>query len=223
MSFFSDVRDMFGDFWAAGRDQIRHQYARFFEAKNILILGPKQAGKTSLIWLLEKGKPYRKSGQRPNPTAMAAIIDKKMSRQTANWLKVQKDLPGDEGLREQWLSAINELEPEGIIYVIDGREELFPQLDILFSDVIGKANGQATEVLRVLHVFVNFSDLWAQKPLQIRKRVREVEDLLFADMSELGYDHVFMQVHHTHLNPRATAWPEAETALQAFSTDLGED
>lgn len=218
------MRKILGDMLLAGVEEVRHQHARFFKAKNVLILGPKAAGKTSLLWFLESGKPYRVDGDRrksPNPTGMAAVVDKKVSLQKKNWLRVQKDLGGDTSLRPQWVTAINELQPEGIIYLIDGRKDTLEQLDGLFEDVFGAIDETATDTLQVLHVFVNFVDTWGGDARIIRKKLREVEDLLFVEMEELGYGELYMDAHATQLSPHKRDWPETEAALHGFSTALG--
>lgn len=107
-------------------ENIQHRWRGLFAKRDILVLGPKQAGKSSLIQHIITGRPFEivdGEVRPPAPTAMAAIIDSKFSLQKGHWLKLRTDVPGDLDLRETWALAITELRPHGIIYIVDGRKK----------------------------------------------------------------------------------------------------
>jgi hypothetical protein len=106
------------------RKELQHQWRRMFATRNILILGPKQSGKSSLMQYLTSGRPYEVVDgeiRPPAPTALAAVVDQKFSLQKGNWLRLKRDVPGDVDLRDAWAQAIADLKPHGIIYMVDGR------------------------------------------------------------------------------------------------------
>ena len=105
-----------------GTDKLKRHWARMFDSRPVLFLGPKSSGKSSLIMFLHTGKPYEleKDGciHTPDPTLIAAIVDKKVSLQQRKWLHIKQDLPGDKQLREAWKQAVIDFHPLGIIYMI---------------------------------------------------------------------------------------------------------
>jgi hypothetical protein len=72
------------------KDGIKNIWARLFATRNILILGPMQTDKSSLVSFLVRDQPFEVvDGERhaPNPTAAAAIVNEKFKAQRDQWLK----------------------------------------------------------------------------------------------------------------------------------------
>src|SRR5688572_21871223 len=74
------------------KNAIQRRWRQYFASRNILILGAKQTGKSSLALFLTTGKPYEiveNTKQGPDPTGITAIIDKKFEIQKGNWLNLK--------------------------------------------------------------------------------------------------------------------------------------
>lgn len=220
------VRTFGKDILIVVKDSIQSQYRRIFASRNILILGPKQAGKSSLLQFVTSGRPYEVVGNEirpPAPTALAAIVDKKFKLQEGNWLRLKKDVPGDLDLRDTWSQAIADIQPHGIIYMIDGRrDEGALREDVrgirsFVLDAYPNGNGQ----LAALHVLVNFADQWASSMVEVRRRVRVVREELEALIeSSPQWSALRLGVAEAHLSPNKRKWEEAERALHHFGADL---
>ncbi|HEX4353632.1 MAG TPA: hypothetical protein VHZ95_11970 [Polyangiales bacterium] len=71
------VRTFGKDILIVVKDSIQSKYRKTFASRNILILGPKQAGKSSLLQLVTSGQPYEVVGgeiRAPAPTALGAAL-----------------------------------------------------------------------------------------------------------------------------------------------------
>lgn len=211
------------------RDQLVHRWRRLFEARNILVLGQRQAGKSSLAWYLTTGKPFEVRGgevRTPAPTALAAVVDKAFSVDKSTWMKLKRDVPGDLDLRDTWAAAIADVRPHGIIYLLDGRtsdDDLREEIARIGSDVLSLyAAGPGNLV--ALHLFLNFADQWARSPEVIYERSRMVADALFALLQSPttapALRHLRTHVSDTQLSPQRKDWPETERALRKFAADL---
>lgn len=208
------------------KDAVQRQYQKLFASRNVLILGPKQTGKSSLLQFIVAGRPYQLvDGEiRPTaPTALGAIVDKKFSLQQGSWLRLKKDLPGDLDLRDTWAQAIADLQPAGILYMVDGRrsdEQLREDVrDIrgFVLDAYPSGGGQ----LAALHVVLNFADQWAFSSVDLRRRIRFVRDELEAVFdSAPQWSAVRLGVSAAQLSPNRKSWEEAERALHHFGADL---
>jgi signal recognition particle receptor subunit beta len=206
-------------------DSIQSHYRRLFRAKNILILGPKSSGKTSLIYLLRYGAPFikKKDGtiETPDPTAMGIIVGHKFSPRTGHWASVSKDLPGDEGLRFEWTEAIKELKPHGIIYIVDGTSSNDSAMVEDIKQLFESAYSTGIQPLAAFHVFINFSDMWAKSESSKRSRLRKFEEKLDSVFSENpSWSHLRVGTHATTLSSNVSSWPEANRAVEKFGTDL---
>ena len=215
------------DILVAAKEGLQSQYRRVFASRNILILGPKQTGKSSLLLFLTKGRPYEVVDgevRPPAPTALAAIVDEKFALHKGNWLRLKKDVPGDLDLRDTWAQAIGDIRPHGIIYMIDGRRAD----DALREDVQGirgfVLDSYATTGighLAALHVLVNFADHWATSASEVRRRLRVVRDELEGLIeTSLAWSSLRIAVAETHLSPNRRAWDETDRALHHFGADL---
>ena len=145
------LTDLFGTevFGVAG-ERLQGWVKRLFASQNILVLGPKATGKSSLVNFLIENTPYsvNKEGEKitPEPTGIGAIINKKASLHTGDWVKIKSDLPGDQGLRYTWKQSIHDFDPNGIIYMLNGQhlllsgevnqESVQASMDELFDDVL---------------------------------------------------------------------------------------
>jgi hypothetical protein len=207
-------------------DYLQSRWRKMFAARNILVLGGKQTGKSSLMLFMQHGQPYEISTgdiKAPAPTAMAAIIDCKFSPDKAEWLRLRRDVPGDRDLRATWKQAIADIRPHGIIYMIDGRQEaaaLVRDVSEIKSDVLSHYAEGAGHLV-ALHVFLGFCDQWAVDPIGARRRRRIVEDALLEVIESSPALH-YLRVHvsETQLSPARKGWVEVERALARFGADL---
>jgi hypothetical protein len=205
---------------------VKSRYRKIFASRNILILGPKQSGKSSLACCLTKGKPYEVVDGEVRvaaPTALAAIIDAKFVFHKDDWLRLKRDVPGDLDLRDTWAQAISDIRPHGILYLVDGKRSE----DNLREDVRGTRgfvlNNYSTGVgnLAALHVLVNFADQWGATSVSaVRRKLRLVRGELEALMEEPAWSVVRIGVAETQLSPNMKSWDQTERALHHFGVDL---
>lgn len=143
--------------------------------------------------------------------------------QRGNWLRLKHDVPGDIDLRETWAQGIKDAQPQGIIYMIDGRHDdqtLRRDLDVLRSDVLSCYEG-GLGALSVLHVLMNYSDLWATTPNETRRRISVVRSGLDAIIdSSPEWARLRIDVLEVQLSPKGEPWEEADRAMQHFGADL---
>jgi hypothetical protein len=219
------VKNFGADILVAVRDGIQSQWRRVFASKNILILGPRQTGKSSLMLFVQSGTPYeviKGEIRPPDPTAAAMIVDSKFTLQKDNWLKLKKDVPGDLDLRRTWATAIADIKPIGIIYMIDGRRprEFAALIDEVFSDVLVHYRTSLGHLL-AFHVFINFGDQWATTPSIRREAVAKITELFetrAGDYAALAYLRFACSV--TQLSPHKRSWEETTRAIYHFGADL---
>lgn len=215
------------DIVVAIRDTIQSQYKRVFASRNILILGPKQSGKSSLLMYLTDGRPFEVVDgeiRPPAPTALAAVVDEKFVLQKGNWLRLKKDVPGDLDLRATWAQAITDIRPHGIIYMLDGRnadDVLRSNVEEIKEAVLRHYSATGIGHLATLHVFLNFADHWASSAAEVRRRVRVVrESLELVVEASPAWSSLRIGAAETHLSPNRTAWEEMARALHHFGADL---
>ena len=208
-------------------DFLQHQWSRLFASRPVMFLGPRQAGKSSLINYLRTGKPYEldKSGTRrtPDPTALAAIVDEKFSVSQKKWLKIKQDLPGDQALRAQWKQAIDDIHPLGIVYLVDGSdaETVLAEVKDGCREVLDICYPDGPRELVAFHVFVSFSDRWATSPQVSRSRQRSVAEVLDDELQARPlFASLRTGVSIVHLSPSADIWSDAKRAVERFGTDI---
>ncbi len=209
-----------------GKDWIQDRWNQLFGSKDILILGPRESGKTSLIMYLLNGQPFEvQNGEKrtPNPTATAAVVNEKFKLQHGNWQKIQKDVPGDEALRDAWSDALEDVNPRGIIYMLDGRldeDELLEATEAIGPNVLSHYENSLKN-LETLHVFLNFADQWADSPETIRNRTALVRKVLEKHvLNDSFHQNLRTQVSHSQLSPEARSWGKTRRALYKFGADL---
>lgn len=211
---------------------LQEYWRKRFSGRNILVLGPKGAGKTSLILLMSEGRPFLvKDGhiQPPEPTApLGVLVDVDVSVDKEAWLQIKKDVSGEEKTRSLvWKQAIHDFKPHGIIYMIDGRKDdaiIKKEVGDIFSDIFAYYSSELGCLIAV-HIFVSFSDIWGKPDRKaIKKKLRMIEDhydsILDSTDENKRFQPIRTDVHAIHLSPNATQWNEAEEALAAFSADL---
>lgn len=207
-------------------DFLQKQYHKMFKNRNILILGPKSSGKSSLILYMASGKPFEMVGKErktPEPTALSAVVDRKFHLQTNEWVKIKKDVPGDLSLRETWRQAIIDIDPEGIIYLIDGRvaeKESEKLVRDIFESVLIHYS-ESSRMLISFHIFINFGDKWASSPEAERKLVRVIENEFEKQRSQFeSINRCRFGVSMTQLSPNKDSWTEVHRAINRFGADL---
>jgi signal recognition particle receptor subunit beta len=196
--------------------------------RDILIFGNKQVGKSSLIQYLQTQKPFvvSKNGQKEilNPTTeVVALIGKKLQISPTSSAKVKFDVPGDRNLRFMWMEVLEEVNPAGIIYMVDGRKsdrELEAELEELFTDILDKY--QSSSNLGAIAIFLNYCDYWAStnKRQVIHAKTTNVKNFIInrIDNPEYGlFNRLEVGVYETQLSPKLNDWKEVEGALQEFS------
>ncbi|RMG24762.1 MAG: hypothetical protein D6732_23270 [Methanobacteriota archaeon] len=207
-------------------DKIRGRLQSIFASRNILILGSEQTGKTSLILFLTTGKPYeivKGEIKPPDKTLGYVVVDKKVSLNEGQWIKLKRDVPGEADLRSYWEMAIDEIKPTGIIYMLDGRltgEKLENAVTEIFDEVLCHYEGSGAG-LEALHVFVNFVDQWGTTPVANREKLRWISELFDKQLERYkGLQYIRVSFAATQLSPNKDAWIEVERALFAFGADL---
>lgn len=202
-----------------------------FRGRIIMILGPTNSGKTALLYLMQNNTPYKiinNEIQEPEPTLGVILVDEKVEISKdaeIRMAKVKNDVGGE--FRDEWKNLIIDLNPHGIIYMLDGREADRLQNDVhdLFEDVLKVGqNPKYLNKLTAVHIFLNFADKWAENdPVLAVKRKNAVTEYF----EEIRYTPAYQQLANlnfmvslTQLSPRRTTWPEVERALKLFATDL---
>lgn len=210
------------------KDALENQWRRLFASRNILILGAQQTGKSSLATFLQKGQPYQVVDgevRPPDPTAAAVLVDRKFAAQNGNWLRIKRDLPGDPDLRATWATALREVHPAGIIYMIDGRQDAAGRAKAV-DDAVELLRGHyagGTRELLALHMFVNHCDAWATTPSLERARLTEITSAFEQRRrGQPGLESLRFAASATQLSANRRAWPEVTRALHRFGADLME-
>ncbi|BBD63601.1 hypothetical protein NIES2109_64760 (plasmid) [Nostoc sp. HK-01] len=214
-------------------DQLQKVFKNLFVGTNVLILGDIQTGKTALIYLMTYGKPYfldKKGIKSIQPTGIGAIIGRevKISEDDTDSdvpIKLPVDYGGDKALRYLWRKAIEYYKPDGIVYMIDGRDEsLEKQFEPLFSDILTVKKGFNN--LKAIHIFVNFSDQWNPNKSMFVKitKIRDTENYFALKFYETNYYKKFANIdikfHEIQLSPDKDSWEDAKAALRIFGVGL---
>lgn len=209
------------------RDRIVSKYRKVFTSRNVLVLGARQTGKTTLLLYLQHGRPFEpgRDGEAhtADPTAAVAIVDRRVEVDERTFLRLKKDVPGDTALRDTWRATLEEVRPDGIIYMLDGRLDdaaLELAVDECFSDVLSLyANG--LRELVTLHMFVGHCDRWGDSEARRRTRVAFVRDRFEVQREAVpALEGLRFGVAATQLSPHRQAWLEVDRALGHFGADL---
>ncbi len=206
--------------------ELQRIWARLFTNGNFAILGAKGTGKTALLWFLSTGKPFKVVKGRiilPEPTAGAVIVNKAFELQKGNWLSLKKEVGGEVIYRDLWRQIIADIDPRGIIYMLDGRldgEALRAAATEAVTDALSHYTAQRRSLV-AFHVFLSFSDDWATTSSVARRKL----DLVSEPIVELirrhaSLDNLRFHVSLTELSPARDSWPEIRRALHHFGADL---
>jgi hypothetical protein len=206
-----------GDFIVRGGTRLRAAY-RFFLGLNVIVLGPKGSGKTTLINMLHTGRPALH-----NPTAGVALVDRRVELTDANWVKLPSDVGGDDLYRPLWAQLMVDIDPEVLILILDGRKSSTDVVDDVRRSMRDALSLRASDQgrLRLIYVFINFWDVWnleSAKRDTLRSRVQLTVD---EEKGAYGLSGLRVGAWATQMNPNHSAWPELENALQHLGKDLG--
>ena len=198
--------------------RLRSLYNYAFRRRNVIFFGPKGSGKTSLKEYLESGRAVVVTHE---PTAGVALVDRNYELGSTDWLRVAHDPGGDALYRTLWPKLTKTINPDAIVYVLDGRksvEEVECDMEVCLQQSLSEyAEGR----LRLIYVFVNFYDVWCTDPFK--------NDVLCSAIQHVAAKkkHTYpalralrLKAEPTHINPHLHSWPELETALSHFATDL---
>lgn len=212
------------------KSKIQKRFQRIFEKRTIAIFGTTGTGKTALIWYLTKGKPFDDSNgtrDEPNPTLGTVIMDEdvKISKEALiNTATLKGDVGGE--FQDAWEQIIYELDPDGIIYMVDGRLDetsLKASVDTIFHRVLKFCNEGQLRKLQALHVFLNFADVWATSKFEETKKRTAIE-LYFHEISNdaswARLVNLQFMVSVTQLASNRQSWNETDKALEHFAADL---
>lgn len=224
------AREIIAPFFIIGKKTLQRNYRRLFERRNILILGAPQSGKTSLILLMVKNRPYLKDAKgvksSPDKTVGVAVVEDEVSDSlgTKNFNKLEQILADVGGeYVNQWKQLIEELDPHGIVYMLDARksdDELVEDMEKIFDFVLAQYPTHLRN-LRALHIFANFSD--SIDDANRRKKPHQIIQIFDRRFSARMYDklrNLRWNVSTTHLSPDADEWTDAIVALEKFGHDL---
>ncbi|MEM8721847.1 MAG: hypothetical protein AAGE84_21545 [Cyanobacteria bacterium P01_G01_bin.39] len=217
----------------ASTTTILKEFSSMFADNNVLVFGDKQSGKTALILLMANNHPYEIIDNKKiiNPTAMGVIIGKKYDLKVSEQdqgkkITIPKDVGGE--FRFEWKRMIKEFNPEGIIYMLDGRkekEDLLSSVKEIFDDVLSSEEG--LDNLKALHIFVNFEDIWNPDSNMIikTKKISQVSDGFIENFSTNQYymkkfTKLDFKVSITQLYPEKKHWNESKKALKELGIAL---
>lgn len=213
-----------------GRNQFTSFWSRNWPSMNVLILGERNSGKTALGWMLTEGTPYKMvDGKKEPPTPTAALVTASdlrviLSRESVvQGAKVTHDVAGEAVM--DWLKLIDDVDPEGIVYMIEGNWDLnimAEQLNILANNILTYYSNE-TRKLRVLYLSINHMDSWGQEngsKAALEKQWRAgLLNLIDRDFPAIKG--VRIRVAGTQLNPNKISWPEAKIAMTQFANMMG--
>lgn len=161
------------------RNQVREDIRDFWPNTDILILGPKAVGKTSLICYLT-GKKFPIFHMETTIQTTGKIL---FSLRDGNKLRFRRaiDIGGDEAWKRLRRNKYLEKDPDGVIFVANGeksRREIcsFKELQEYHIDLIASKKGKKANLRGVL-VLINKSDVWSSNT-SMEKMISKYEDAL---------------------------------------------
>ena len=244
-------------------NEIQAGFLGAMKKRNVLVLGDSSSGKTALQWYIRTGKPFRTSqgGTRQLPRGTHGVEDSKgrQAKKEGTWSAVGKRmfdqmrrakidggicfLPRDVGgeFRAEWHDLMDYLNPELIIYMVDGRahatidgkddlKQPIPSLKSVVYDVcddviIPYAQGKA-HALKHLAIFLNYSDQWNAKKNKVicAKQRGLCQTTLAVAMLAKELDSAFnvdmISYHCIQLSPEENSWPQTQAALADVTKTL---
>ena len=176
---------------------------------------------------LKNGYPYdviNGTITSPQPTAGVAIVDERVNLDKSSWAKLTHDVAGDINARELWAQMIRDVQPQGIVYMLNGNHsdadlvrdvaEMRQDVLALYTDGLGS--------LSALHVFLNYADQWAAtNPAEMLRRRRVVERAIDDARSAMpALVTLKIEVVAVQLAINGKPWDMAFRALRKFGTDM---
>lgn len=202
-------------------DGLLEIYRRQFEGRKILILGPTASGKTSLISYLRTGVP--RDDHMPTPGAI--ITDRRVLLNTDAVIDIPYDAGGDEMYRDTWKFLVREIDPEAIIYVLDGSKSMASlevDIETAFDDILSYYKNDIRS-LSIFYVLINYCDIW----MKDEDKKHELEPTLklsfkrrLKEYAGLRDQNVTWRFFETQLSPNGKPWEEVKVALGHFGEDL---
>jgi hypothetical protein len=190
----------------------------WFAGKPVLFLGPKGGGKTSLMVYLMKGRP-----EDWGATVALTEMDRVGEIREEQVLHFLEDIGGDPSLRDFWPGMLARVNPEAIVFVLNGAKDMATiQQDLretLEAALPVYLTGRGK--LRVVYTLLNFYDEW-QHDMEKRHRLRPEVDRIVQE-EKMKYPtllDVKFEIYHSQLNPAAPDWEEARLAMEHLATDL---
>lgn len=239
------------------RAEFDKRYQWLIGGRRVLVLGEPASGKTALRYLLQTGAPGPRdaSGAIGRPQKTTGVVDGRgfpspagvplaeiafglfappgQVRSEGGVLFLPRDVAGE--LHDKWSQLVNELHPEVVVYMIDGRADRDKpfvadgQRAPAFTDVAQNIVSSTFDLLaaaepgpRAIGVFINFADQWnpGQDPFEDTLKRRAVEDAFLMAARAKYAEHKKllsrMQYFPIQLSPEKAAWPEVEAAFRAL-------
>ncbi|NJL65085.1 MAG: hypothetical protein HC903_28980 [Methylacidiphilales bacterium] len=221
-------------------EMVQESLRYIFKGRNIAILGEKSSGKTSLIYFLQYGKPVEIKQNKvnsPEPTLGSVVVGANINLKSKGKevsVRIPNDVSGDNDFRALWKELIKDTNPDGIIYLLDGRlnaESTKVAIASIFKDILScysdkvSLNGVSDIKLKAFHIFVSYSDRWAtSEAIRTMKEAQVKLDYLSeSDKEEHKYlksMSIKFDVSIMNLSPNKNNWNETIRALTMFGTDL---
>jgi hypothetical protein len=190
----------------------------WFGGKPVLFLGPKGGGKTSLMVFLMKGKP-----EDCGATVALTEVDRMGEIREEQVLHFLEDIGGDPSLRDFWPGMLVRVNPEAIVFVLNGAKPM-EEVEQDLRETLNAAlpvYRDARGALRVVYTLLNYYDVWehdVQKRHLLRPtvdRVLQEERMKYHPLLEVKFE-----IYHSQLNPTASDWSEARLAMEHLATDM---
>lgn len=203
------------------QDGLLEIYRQQFKGKKILILGPTASGKTSLISFLKTGVP--RDDHLPTPGAI--ITDRRILLNSDAVIDIPYDAGGDEMYRSTWNFLVREIDPEAIIYVLDGSKDvanLESEIDTAFNDIL-LCYKDHIRSLRIFYIFINYCDIWMEdddKKYDLEEALGLSFKRRLKKYAGLRDQKVTWRFYRTQLSPSGIPWEEVKAALGHFGKDL---
>jgi hypothetical protein len=201
------------------KNPINWIYQRLLHPKRTVILGSQGSGKTSACEFIKYCK--WESDYLPG----LVIANKWITINENAALEISYDIGGGNSYWDDWQIFIEQVDPEIIIYLIDGSKDM-PQIytDIgrAFKDIF-ICYKQELRSLKIFHVWLNFYDVWKNDENK-RNKLKPLVKIAFEEQSMryLGFksQEIIWEFHETQLAPDGAPWEEILNALEHLGEEV---